>query len=269
MLRPSKAIAKQRLQRVLDKISMLKELPSMSQEFIKWRRDTRVAIENTFDDSTAKVEEFNRIRYTSLVVVMDSNANAGRQRAYISGLESASAVLQSMIDEIEEYWSDDDELGSPVVSPTPERTNTTQVFIIHGHDHGTRDTVARFLQNLGLNPVILQEQPDEGRTIIEKFEEYAQIDFAVALFTPDDQGGRPGDDPQPRARQNVIFEVGYFIGRFGRNRLCALLKGQTEIPSDYSGVIYIQLDESGGWKIGLMRELRNAGFDIDANRALQ
>ena len=114
----------------------------------------------------------------------------------------------------------------------------------------------------------MQEQPDGVRTIIEKFEEYAQVDFAIALFTPDDMGGLEGDDPQFRARQNVIFEFGYFIGEYGRNRVRALVKGNVEIPSDYSGVLYIPLGSSNDWKKNLVRELRSAGFDVDANRLL-
>ena len=112
----------------------------------------------------------------------------------------------------------------------------------------------------------MQEQPDRGRTIIEKFEEYAQVDFAIALFTPDDIGGLDGDDPQFRARQNVIFEFGYFIGKHGRKRVRALVKGNIEIPSDYSGVLYIPLDDSDGWKDHLLDELKDAGFNVDANR---
>ena len=117
--------------------------------------------------------------------------------------------------------------------------------------------------------MILQEQPDRNRAIIEKFEEYAQVNFAIALFTPDDFGGLEGDDPQFRARQNVIFEFGYFIGKYGRDRVRALVKGDVEIPSDYSGVIYIPLGSSGSWKIDLVRELKSAGFNVDANRLFE
>ena len=114
--------------------------------------------------------------------------------------------------------------------------------------------------------MILQEQPDRSRTIIEKFEEYAQVNFAIALFTPDDFGGLEGDDPQSRARQNVVFEFGYFIGKYGRERVRALVKGNLEIASDYFGVTYIPLDDSEDWKMRLVGELKSAGFDVDANR---
>ena len=129
--------------------------------------------------------------------------------------------------------------------------------------------MARFLQRLGLTPIILHEQPNQGRTIIEKFEQHAQVGFAVALLTPDDVGSLKNEEKKlkPRARQNVVFELGYFLGRLGRERVCALTKGNVELPSNYDGVVYISLDD-GGWKIDLIRELKNVGFNVDANRAL-
>ena len=267
MTRPDKARAKGRLQRALDEIPRLKQLRRGSPEFEKWYRDTKVAITNTFGDSSSHVADFSAIQY-SLFVFYGGQPDSEFQQVYLAGLTSAAATLESMIDEIQEYW--EDESREPKSSKAPkvlQQTNRDQVFVIHGRDHGTRDTVTRFLEDLGLKIVILQEQPDQGFTVIEKFEQYAQIDFAVALFTPDDVGGLEDDDLRPRARQNVIFEFGYFIGKFGRDRVRALVKGSPEIPSDYSGVIYIQLDESGGWKMALIREMKSAGFDIDANRA--
>ena len=109
----------------------------------------------------------------------------------------------------------------------------------------------------------------KGRTIIEKFEDFAHVGFALVLLTPDDEGRLRDDkgDFKPRARQNVILELGYFLGKLGRERVCALVKEGVERPSDYDGVVYIPLDDSGGWEMKLIRELKSAGYDIDANRA--
>ena len=267
MPRPPKAIAMQRLQRAFDGIPALTRIRRWQPDFEKWQRDTRVAIGQTFGDSSSHVVEFDAVRY-SPVVAFSGMPDSEYQDSYVGGLESAAALLESMIDEIEEYWENDDQVQDSLeATNTSERTNTNQVFLIHGRDQGTRETVARFLENLGLEPVILQEQPDQGRTIIEKFEQYAQANFAVALFTPDDVGGLAEDSLQPRVRQNVVFEFGYFIGKFGRDRVCALVEGDPEIPPDYSGVLYIPLDESGAWKFQLVREMKSAGFDIDANLA--
>ena len=267
MPRPPKAIAMQRLQRALDEIPALGELTHESREFQKWQRNTRVAIDNIFGLSSSQTQEFVNIQRSSLPFHSDMNIEAWEQASYNRGLDEATAILESMFSEVDEYWEEDgQEMETPVASATLEQTNTNQIFLIHGRDHGTRETVARFLENLGLEPVILQEQPDEGQTIIEKFEQYARVNFAVALFTSDDVGGLPDDGLQPRVRQNVVFELGYFIGKFGRNRVRVLVKGAPEIPSDYSSVLYIPLDEAEGWKLALGRELRNAGFEIETDR---
>ena len=161
------------------------------------------------------------------------------------------------------------EISTPQNQTRPKHMR--DVFIIHGRDNGTKETVARFIEQLGLNPIILHEQPNQGQTIIEKFERHAEVAFAIALLTPDDTGGLSGDEQsiKPRARQNVIFELGYFMGKLDRGRVCALKEENVEIPSDYDGVLYIPLDESGGWKMTLMRELKSAGFEVDVDRVLE
>lgn len=150
-----------------------------------------------------------------------------------------------------------------------ERTN--KVFVVHGHDDAARESVARFLERLGLEAVILHEQATGGRTIIEKLEYYADVDFATVLLTPDDIGGvktTEGEKLQPRARQNVILELGFFVGKLGRDKVCALHEGPLELPTDYLGVCYVKLDDGGGWRLQLAKELREAGFSVDLNIAL-
>jgi predicted nucleotide-binding protein len=142
------------------------------------------------------------------------------------------------------------------------------VFLVHGHDEGVLQAVARFLEQLGLQAIVLREQPDSGRTIIEKFEHYAdQVGFAVILLTPDDVAGK-ADAPGSalRARQNVIFELGFFAGKLGRGRACLLKKGDIEIPSDLYGVIYKEFDQGDGWKLQLVKELKAANLNFDANK---
>ena len=150
-----------------------------------------------------------------------------------------------------------------VPMPTP---NSRKVFVVHGHDNEAKEGTARFLERLGLESVILHEQASSGRTIIEKFENYSgDIAFAVVLLTPDDVGcpGNGPNDPKPRARQNVILELGYFMGRLGRDRVCALHKGGVELPSDYQGVIYVELDTGGAWRTKLAQELAQAKLPVD------
>ena len=145
----------------------------------------------------------------------------------------------------------------------------SKIFVVHGHDEGALQATARFLKTIGLEPIVLGEQPDQGLTIIEKFEACAsEVGFAVALLTPDDLGGAAADEVQKtRARQNVIFELGYFVGALGRGRACLLRRGQVEIPSDLAGVIYTDFDHPReGWKVKLARELKAAGMHFDASK---
>ncbi|RXK87871.1 hypothetical protein EST62_05910 [Chlorobaculum sp. 24CR] len=147
---------------------------------------------------------------------------------------------------------------------------TKKVFVVHGHDNEAKETVARFIERLSLVPVILHEQPNSGRTVIEKFEVFSDVGFAVVLLTPDDVGASSKDQKSlnPRARQNVILELGYFMGKLSRFRVCALYKHGVEIPSDYQGVLYIELDSAGGWKKKLAQELVEANFSIDLDGLL-
>lgn len=142
-------------------------------------------------------------------------------------------------------------------------TDGRTVFIVHGHDYVARDAVELFLHRLGLNPVILAERPSRGDTVIEKIEREGVCDFAVVLLTPDDKGGPKDAEPAAyryRARQNVLLELGFFIGKLGREKVCALHKGDIEIPSDYSGVLWVRFDDAGTWKRELAKELEAAGL---------
>ena len=146
--------------------------------------------------------------------------------------------------------------------------NGDEVFIVHGHDMAAKSEVARFVGKLVLTRqvTILDEKPGLGMTIIEKFEKYASnAGFAIVLLTPDDVGAAKDkrDDLKPRARQNVIFEMGYFVKGLGRGRVCAMSTEEVEIPSDLAGVEYIHLDSNGGWKLNLVKELDAAGIAVD------
>lgn len=156
---------------------------------------------------------------------------------------------------------------NPSKSQPKQENINPKVFIVHGHDDLAKITVARFIEQIGLNPIILHEQASSSKTIIEKIESYGAVGFAIVLYTPCDVGAKNGEEQNPRARQNVIFEHGYFIGRLGRSKVAALVKGKLETPNDISGVVYIDLDERGAWKMDVAKELREAGYAIDLSRA--
>ncbi len=152
-------------------------------------------------------------------------------------------------------------------SVAPKHTSTKKVFLVHGHDDAVKTEVAEVIRSFGLECVILHEQPNSGRTIIEKFEDHAaDVGFAVVLLTPDDHG-RPANGVEDgyslRARQNVILELGFFLAKLERGRVCSLRKGNVEIPSDYHGVLYVPLDDAGTWQSVLKKELKAAGLPVD------
>ena len=139
-------------------------------------------------------------------------------------------------------------------------TDPKKVFLVHGQNNEVKQTVARFLERHGLDVTILHEKANKGRTLIEKFVEHSDVGFAVVLLTPDDFGGsikRP-KKKNKRARQNVILELGFFIGKLGRPRVCAIYSDGVELPSDFDGVLYIPYDRHDGWRLKLLDELRAA-----------
>jgi predicted nucleotide-binding protein len=145
----------------------------------------------------------------------------------------------------------------------------TKVFIVHGHDELAKTEVARFIEKLGFEPIILHEQANSGKTIIEKIEAYLNVGFGIVLYTPCDVGSqKDSSELKPRARQNVLFEHGFLIGKIGRNNVCALVKDNVEIPNDISGVVYITLDSHKAWHVAIAKELRNSGYQVDMNLVL-
>jgi predicted nucleotide-binding protein len=174
-------------------------------------------------------------------------------------------MLDTMLEEIE-IDLDAEERGDGSEESLILRSD--RVFVVHGHDEAMRESVARVLTKLGLEPIILHEQSDHGRTIIEKFYDYSDVGFAVVLLSPDDTGYANNADPntaQPRARQNVILELGFFLGKLGRENVTVLHKGNVEIPSDFFGILYTPYEPSGAWPYRLTRELRESGYKVSAD----
>ncbi|WP_137842749.1 nucleotide-binding protein [Bacillus sp. 2SH] len=159
------------------------------------------------------------------------------------------------------------ELPKLSTNPSSTEIDNKKVFIVHGHDESVKIAVARFLERLDLKPIILHEQASGGTTIIEKIENNTDVGFGIVLYTPCDLGKAKNDNElQIRARQNVVFEHGYLIAKLGRSNVCALVKDNIEKPNDISGVVYVNYDSGTGWHNELFKELKNAGYDLDANK---
>lgn len=235
----------------------------------------RVSIEQTLEEIFgAYSTEYKRYSPAAVLnggPIIIGRGNAIDPRPYYEKSRSQSiALLEQAIQGLKERRADLASSRSQDVLVEDDNAApdfSRRVFVVHGREGAHRETVARFLEQLGFEAVILHEQPNKGRALITKFQEVAaDIGFAIVLMTPDDIGGLRDGEQQPRARQNVIFELGFFIGALGPDRVAALVSSQVERPSDFDGVVYIPLD--GEWRLPLCRELRAAGYEVDFNKVL-
>lgn len=160
---------------------------------------------------------------------------------------------------------------SKAITMERRKADNQKVFIVHGHDTELKNDVELFLKSINLVPIVLHRELDEGLTVIEKFEKHSDVNYALILLTPDDIGctvdeSRKAEDQREyelRARQNVIFEFGYFVGRLTRKNVCCIYKEGVMLPSDLSGLIYKKVHKSVE-EVGvfLMKELRNCGLNV-------
>jgi hypothetical protein len=226
----------------------------------KWAKFTIDLLKGLFADFSVGREFGDAI----LIIDLDSNPTSQLLRFMDRRIHSLDSILQrlSLFRQCKEMVG---------IRPVPSTAiiASNEVFVVHGQDNAAKEEVARFIEKLGLRATILHEQTNKGRTIIEKFEQHAQVGFAVILLTPDDVGhaNLPSAAPRPRARQNVVFELGFFIGKLGRSRVCALLKDDIEFPTDISGVLYTRMDTGGAWRLQLAKEIKDAGIAVDLNNA--
>ncbi|GAB5537778.1 MAG: hypothetical protein Rubg2KO_40270 [Rubricoccaceae bacterium] len=227
-----------------------------------------MVIRNLFGAESHHLDSFNRISFSPFFYPTTSHE---KRESFRDGVERTRNLLNTISEERMLFGQTAEELKSEPSNGTAPQGNS--VFIVHGHDEAMKQSVARTIEKLGLDPIILHERPSQGRTIIEKFSDHADVHFAVVLLSPDDIGyardSKP-DKPTYRARQNVIFELGYFIGRLGRDRVLALHKTTEdfEMPSDYSGVLFVPFDTAARWQFDLAKEMKACGYDIDINQLL-
>jgi predicted nucleotide-binding protein len=266
---PPQVQAEQGIQLIASLITKADELlqkrPIQKDEYSTWELLTRNYLEKSFGQHSPNVSSVMDVgKYGSF------RMNAGEQ--WWQNHRAVSLQTQKRkLEGLRELLQTEIKLIGGQVATLSTEPKGHRIFLVHGHDDGALHEAARFLEKLRQDVIVLREQPNQGRTVIEKFEDYADVGFAVVLFTPDDVGGPRASGSSslnPRARQNVVFELGYFIGRLGRNRVCALYVDGVEIPSDYSGVLYTKLDASGAWRLEVAKELKASGFPVDMNLAI-
>ncbi len=230
----------------------------------KIRRKGKMLISNLYGESSDYLKDFNKISFYPSFAPSDDTY---KHQKWEQGRNQIINLVNTMLEESELFGVKNEKTKTNNL-----KKDSKKVFIVHGHDETVKTSVARFVEKLGLNAIILHEQASKGKTIIEKFEEQAlSSSFSIVLLTPDDIGYPKGknDLSNSRARQNVIFELGYFCGAIGRKNVFVLYKEGVEIPNDYLGVVYTQYDVGGGWQLSLAKEMKQAGLDIDMNKVFE
>lgn len=226
-------------------------------------RRLRMIINHSFENSDY-IEDFNDI-YFLPIAIYSGMKDASFVEAWLSGKSKTINLIDTIIEELTLFKAVKNHSDSNVNS----HIDRSKVFIVHGHDDGAKETVARFVSKLGFEAIILHEQVDSGATIIEKLEKHTDVGFAIVLYTECDircvKSSNP-EDLKPRARQNIIFEHGLLIGKIGRANVVALLKGDVEILNDISGVVYKSMDTGGAWKYSIAREMKSSGYNVDMNK---
>ena len=229
-----------------------------------WRRKTEVIVRQIFGAGSPQHDALEEIRFTPSIWTDGTDF-----RPYeIAGVRSVMTMLASAKLEVE--LSDEQGSAPTERAATGSATESPngRIFVVHGHDETLKATVESVLLKLtGDQPIILHQQANKGRTLIEKFEQTsAGAAFAVVLLTGDDRGGPKelgAGDYELRGRQNVVFEAGFFFGAVGRDRTAILFEEGVELPTDIDGVAFIPIDAGGGWKAKLATELDAAGIKVD------
>ena len=235
----------------------------VGQEVLKLKN----AAKEIFPDNEEFIKQIDRVTFTPIVISMVDDNDEEFRSALERGKDNLIGIINAMISQVETFFPEDEGIEEK------KKEVGTDVFIVHGQDDEMVHAIARVIKNFNLNPIILREQPNNGRTIIEKFEDYSCVDFAIILLSPDDEillkDKKTGEykNEITRTRQNVLFELGFFIGKLGRDRVVALYRQSNffEFPSDYSGVIYKIYDDSGAWKLEIGKEMKAAGLTVDLN----
>jgi predicted nucleotide-binding protein len=222
-----------------------------------FRQRTQMIIRNICTENSSYTVQFARISYKDYSTIWGEDGKI----AWNKGVMKARNLLNTIKEEV--VMVDKNIINNICSAP-----NNRRIFIVHGHDDGFKASVARKIEQLNFEPIILHEMPSKGQTIIEKFVDFADVGFAIVLLSADDVGRSKDDtEDKTRARQNVVFEFGFFLAKIGRERVVALYKKHEkfELPTDLSGVLYIEYDDREGWVVTLAKELKACGYKVNLN----
>ena len=229
-------------------------------DFCAWKEESTRFLIRVYGADSHELKRFNSFHFT-LTCFSSGTPSYEFNAACVRDLERVKAIFKSYMEEMDEdNFSNSDNAARPV------SRSMKKVFIVHGHDGELKQSVARLVEKQNLTAVILGEQVNRGATIIEKIEKNDEVGAAICLFTADDKCIEDGEgNVTMRARQNVVFEAGYFIGKLGRENVILLAENGIDIPSDLSGVVYTDVNN---WQLSVCAELKRIGFSIDLNRLI-
>jgi predicted nucleotide-binding protein len=217
----------------------------------RWRRMGEAVLAKVYGENSGQHEDFKGAGNV-MIAFAGTPWNVDQVQA-VQRLNSRNNVIVGLVEQLDLVDEPSEAASKPSASLNGSPLG---VFIVHGRNQAVRESVARLLEKAGREVVILHEQANKGRTLIEKFEDHAATaGFAVILLTGDDVGGPDNTHLQPRARQNVVFEMGFFYGCLGRDHVAVLYEPGVEKPSDIDGIVYIGLDVAGAWKTRLLDEM--------------
>ena len=251
----------EKLKTIIDEIDDLinHQVRSSTPEFKTWHTKAERFLIKKYGEESAEHKKFRNTYFAPMVLTAYDE-----ERKFIKsccdGLRGCKAVFKVYLEEITEEIETIPQ-SNVIIRPQ----NMDKIFIVHGHNGELKQSVARIIEKQGIEAIILSEQVNQGRTIIEKFESYGDVGGAICLFTSDDIGkAKQESENKYRARQNVVLETGYFMGKLGRDHVVILADDGIEMPSDLSGVVYTN---TSNWQIDLLRELKSIGYTIDFNKA--
>jgi predicted nucleotide-binding protein len=232
---------------------------SLTPDYIAWETRCNGIIVKLFGENSAQDNAMKKAMETEVIEWAEDKFQI-RRNSIIGTLKTSLEILEDDIF---------NELNQNEASAPGKLSN--KIFVVHGHDDAAKSSLEIFLTEIGLEPIVLHRQADEGQTIIEKFEKHSDVGYAFILLTPDEiaylksEADKPEKDRQTeyRARPNVIFEFGYFVGRLGRPRVCCLYTGDVVLPTDVSGMIYKKFNNSvDEVAYSIIKDLKTAGYKL-------
>lgn len=247
----------EKLKGIIDEIDDLigKSVTAANPDFKTWKTKAERFLVQKYGQNSFEHTNFSNMIFSPMVFGGGHLDSVAKCR---DGLLTCKGIFETYLEEM----TDEKE---PVVQAKPiQPGDMTKIFVVHGHDSALKQAVARVIEKQGIEAVILSEQANQGRTIIEKIESNSDVGGAICLFTADDVGkAKDAASESPRARQNVVLETGYFMGKLGRDHVVILADSEIEIPSDLSGMVYTNTSD---WKVGLLKDLKAMGYKVDFNK---